>query len=70
MHNEQKRANHQKITSLHFENTTRMGLISAYTLIRTISLFHITAAYFFLTSPRVIADQNVVVVLGESMRMV
>lgn len=47
-----------------------MGLISAFTLIRAVSLFHITAAYFFLTSPKVIADQNVVFILGESMRLV
>ncbi|KXS95557.1 hypothetical protein AC578_5253 [Pseudocercospora eumusae] len=46
-----------------------MGIISAFTLIRTISLFHITAAYFFLTAPRILADQNVVFILGESMRI-
>ncbi|KAI5358607.1 putative increased loss of mitochondrial DNA protein [Septoria linicola] len=46
-----------------------MAIISPYTLIRTISLFHITAAYFFLTAPRILADQNVVFILGESMRI-
>ncbi|KAF7196056.1 Protein ilm1 [Pseudocercospora fuligena] len=46
-----------------------MGIISVFTLIRTISLFHITAAYFFLTAPRILADQNVVFILGESMRI-
>jgi hypothetical protein len=47
-----------------------MGLIGPYTLIRTVSIFHITAAYFFLTAPRKLVDQNVVYVLGESMRLV
>lgn len=47
-----------------------MAIISAFTLIRAISLFHITAAYLFLTAPKVIADQNVVFILGESMRLV
>ncbi|EME39242.1 hypothetical protein DOTSEDRAFT_75087 [Dothistroma septosporum NZE10] len=46
-----------------------MAIISAFTLIRAISLFHITAAYFFLTAPKIIADQNVVFILGESMRL-
>ncbi|KAF2763894.1 hypothetical protein EJ03DRAFT_356252 [Teratosphaeria nubilosa] len=46
-----------------------MALISPFTIIRAISLFHITAAYFFLTAPRMIADQNVVFILGESMRL-
>ena len=47
-----------------------MAIISAFALIRAISLFHITAAYFFLTAPKIIADQNVVFILGESMRLV
>lgn len=47
-----------------------MGVFSPYTLIRAISLFHITAAWFFLASPRTIVDQNVVFMLGESMRLV
>ncbi|KAJ9626513.1 hypothetical protein H2203_004146 [Taxawa tesnikishii (nom. ined.)] len=46
-----------------------MGLISAFTLIRALSLFHMTAAYFFLVSPRIIVDQSLVVVLGEAMRL-
>ncbi|KAK5173583.1 uncharacterized protein LTR77_002264 [Saxophila tyrrhenica] len=46
-----------------------MALISAFTIIRAISLFHLTAAYIFLTSPRTIADQNVVYVLGEAIRV-
>lgn len=47
-----------------------MGLLSPYTLIRTLSLFHLTAAWFFLSSPNTIADQNVVFMLGESMGLV
>lgn len=47
-----------------------MGVVSPYTLIRGISLFHITAAWFFLAAPRTIVDQNVVFMLGESMRLV
>ena len=47
-----------------------MGLIGPYTLIRAISVFHITVAWFFLTAPRRVVDQNVVYMLGESMRLV
>ena len=47
-----------------------MGLIGPYTLIRAISVFHITVAWFFLTAPLRVVDQNVVFVLGESMRLV
>ncbi|KAF2809896.1 uncharacterized protein BDZ99DRAFT_386586 [Mytilinidion resinicola] len=46
-----------------------MALFSAFTLIRCIALFHITLAYFFLVSPKTLADQNVVFLLGESMRL-
>lgn len=51
-------------------STNAMAIISSFTLIRTISLFHLTAAYFFLTAPRTIADQNVVFIIGESIRLV
>ena len=47
-----------------------MGAMSPYTIIRSISLFHLTAAWFFLTNPRKIVDQNAVFMLGESMRLV
>ncbi len=47
-----------------------MALISATTIIRTLSLFHLTLAFFFLTSPRTIADQNLVFILGEAMGLV
>lgn len=44
-----------------------MGLISGATIISSISLFHITLAYFFLTSPGSIADQTLVYIIGEAM---
>lgn len=46
-----------------------MPLISSTTIITSISLFHITLAYFFLTNPSTIDDQVLVWVLGESMGM-
>jgi hypothetical protein len=47
-----------------------MGLINGNTIIRSLSLFHITIGFFFLTSPRTVADQNLVFVLGEAMKLV
>jgi hypothetical protein len=44
-----------------------MALISAKTIITSISLFHITLGFFFLTNPATIADQAVVYLLGEAM---
>ncbi|GAB7359360.1 hypothetical protein MBLNU230_g6011t1 [Neophaeotheca triangularis] len=46
-----------------------MAILSTFTLIRTLSIFHLTAAYFFWTAPKAVADQNVVYMLGESMRL-
>jgi hypothetical protein len=47
-----------------------MGLISAATIITSLSLFHITLAFFFLTNPNQIADQTLVFIIGEAMGMV
>ncbi len=47
-----------------------MALISAKTIITSVSLFHITLGFYFLTSPGTIADQALVYVLGEAMGMV
>ena len=47
-----------------------MAVISAFTLIRAVSLFHLTAAYFFLTAPWLMADQNIVFILGQSQKLV
>lgn len=44
-----------------------MALISSTTIITSVSLLHLTLAYFFLTNPRTIYDQVLVWVLGESM---
>ncbi|KAH8676874.1 increased loss of mitochondrial DNA protein 1 [Tricladium varicosporioides] len=46
-----------------------MALISAATIITSLSLFHITLAWFFLTSPNQIADQTLVFIIGEAMGM-
>lgn len=50
--------------------TAAMALISAKTIITSISLFHLTIAFFLLTNPKAIDDQALVYVLGESMGMV
>jgi hypothetical protein len=47
-----------------------MALISGATIITSLSLFHITLAFFFLTSPGAIADQTLVFIIGEAMGMV
>jgi len=47
-----------------------MALISAANLLRSISLFHLTIAYFLLVSPSLMVDQNLVFILGEAMQMV
>lgn len=47
-----------------------MALITAKTIITSVSLFHITLAYFFLTNPSTINDQAIVYILGESMALV
>ncbi len=44
-----------------------MALISAKTIITSLSLFHITLGFFFLTNPGSIADQTLVYVVGEAM---
>lgn len=46
-----------------------MGLISGKTYITSLSLFHITVAYFFLTNPMAIIDTSLVWIIGESMGM-
>ena len=47
-----------------------MALISAFNVIRGLASFHLLLAFFFLTAPQKIAEQNVVFLLGESMRIV
>lgn len=50
--------------------TAIMALITSKTLITSISLFHITLGFFFLTNPSAINDQILVQVLGQSMGIV
>jgi len=47
-----------------------MAVISGATIITSISLFHITLAFFFLTSPESLADQALVFLFGEAMGLV
>ncbi|KAK0716648.1 increased loss of mitochondrial DNA protein 1 [Apiosordaria backusii] len=44
-----------------------MALISSKTIITSLSLFHLTLAFLFLTNPSAISDQSIVYLLGESM---
>ncbi|MCJ1299419.1 hypothetical protein MMC08_002211 [Hypocenomyce scalaris] len=44
-----------------------MAIVSAASIIRSMSLLHLTLAYFFLTSPGTICDQNLVFILGTAM---
>ncbi|KAF2111345.1 increased loss of mitochondrial DNA protein 1 [Lophiotrema nucula] len=46
-----------------------MAIVSAFTLIRGVALFHLTLAVFFLRNPKLIVDQNIVFLLGESMQL-
>jgi hypothetical protein len=47
-----------------------MAIVSAYTLIRSISLFHFALAILLIRNPKMIADQNFVFVMGESLQLV
>ncbi len=47
-----------------------MALISGKTIITSISLFHLTMAYFMLFNPRTVDDQILVYILGRSMGLV
>ncbi|PQE25232.1 hypothetical protein CJF32_00008541 [Rutstroemia sp. NJR-2017a WRK4] len=44
-----------------------MGLISGPTILTSLSLFHITLGFFFITNPSVLADQALVLIIGQSM---
>ena len=60
-----------KVRTQHKHNThVTMALFSARTVITSLSLLHITLAFFFLTNPSMIEDQGLVYVIGESMGMV
>jgi hypothetical protein len=47
-----------------------MALVSSTTIISSISLFHLTLAYFFLANPSMIDDQTLVYIVGESLGIV
>jgi hypothetical protein len=47
-----------------------MAIVSAYTIIRSLALFHITLGVLFLKNPKLVADQNIVFILGEAMQLV
>lgn len=47
-----------------------MAVISAFAIIRSLAILHLTMAYYLLTNPRILADQNLVWLLGSSMDMV
>lgn len=45
----------------------KMAVLSSTTLLRTLSLFHLTLAYYLITAPSILVQQNLVVVLGAAM---
>lgn len=47
-----------------------MGIFSPFTVIRGLSLVHLSAAYFMLVSPKTLAEQNIVIILGGAMKIV
>ena len=47
-----------------------MAIVSSANILWPLSLFHLTVAYFLLTKPSVIAQQNLVYILGASMDLV
>lgn len=47
-----------------------MALVSAANLLSFVSIFHLTIAYIFLVSPALIANQNLVFILGAAMDLV
>jgi len=47
-----------------------MAVLSALVLIRILSVFHLTLAFYLLTAPHLLADQNLVFILGESVHLV
>ncbi|KAH7401901.1 increased loss of mitochondrial DNA protein 1 [Phaeosphaeria sp. MPI-PUGE-AT-0046c] len=46
-----------------------MAIISANAMIRSLSLFHMTLAAILLRNPQIIANQSIVLVLGQSMQL-
>ena len=46
-----------------------MAILSTSTLFRAVSIFHLTLAYYLLTSPDTLKQQNLVIILGAAMDM-
>lgn len=46
-----------------------MPLISSTNLLRGLSAFHLTVAYLLLAAPEKLANQNLVVILGQAVRL-
>ncbi|KAL1638518.1 putative increased loss of mitochondrial dna protein 1 [Diplodia seriata] len=46
-----------------------MAILSSFAIIRGLCLFHITLAWYLLSAPRIVAEQNLVVLFGEAMRI-
>lgn len=46
-----------------------MSVLSSTTLLRTLSIFHLTIAYTLLTNPQIIATQNLVFILGRALQI-
>ena len=57
---------HRRTTAI----LSKMAVLSALVLIRILSVFHITIAFYLLTAPHLLADQNLVFILGESVHLV
>ena len=47
-----------------------MALITSTTIVRSLALLHLTLAYFLLTSPSTILNQNLVWIFGTAMDLV
>lgn len=47
-----------------------MAIISALTIIRSLSVSQLVIAYYLLISPSTISDQNLVFILGAAMDLV
>lgn len=46
-----------------------MAIISSFAIIRGLCLFHLTLAWYLLSAPRIVAEQNLVFLFGEAMRI-
>jgi Increased loss of mitochondrial DNA protein 1 len=47
-----------------------MAILSAFSLIRGLAILHFTLAYVLMTSPQLLTEQALVMILGEAMHLV